>query len=32
VSLKVDGEAVTGTVIPVPTDGRKDVKVEAVIG
>jgi len=31
-SLKVDGKAIDGSVIPVPTDGRKDVKIEAVIG
>ena len=32
VSLKVDGKAIGGSVIPAPTDGRKEVKVEAVIG
>jgi len=32
VTLKVDGKAIDGTVIPPPADGRKDVKVEAVIG
>ena len=26
------GKAVNGGVIPVPADGRKEVKVEAVIG
>jgi len=32
VTLKVDGKSIDGSVVPVPTDGRKDVKVEAVIG
>ena len=32
VSLKVDGKAIAGTIVPVPTDGRTDVKVEASLG
>ncbi len=32
VTLKVDGKPVDGTVVPLPTDGRKEIKVEAVLG
>ncbi len=31
-SLKVDGKAIEGTVVPPPTDGRTEVKVEATLG
>ena len=31
-SLKVDGKPLEGAVVPPPADGRKEVKVEAVIG
>jgi cellobiose phosphorylase len=32
VSLKVDGKAIDGTVVPPPKDGKKEVKVEATLG
>jgi cellobiose phosphorylase len=32
VSLKVDGKSVEGAVVPPPADGRKEVKVEAILG
>jgi cellobiose phosphorylase len=32
VKLVADGKTVKGGVVPVPTDGRKEVKVEAIIG
>ena len=32
VTLKVDGKAIDGTVVPLPTDGRKEIKVEAILG
>jgi len=31
ISLTVDGEPVTGSVVPIPTDGRKDVKVTGIL-
>jgi cellobiose phosphorylase len=32
VSLKVDGKAIDGTVVPPAKDGKKEVKVEAILG
>ena len=32
VTLKVDGKPVDGTVVPLPTDGRKEINVEAILG
>ena len=32
VRLMVDGQPVEGTLVPLPADGKKEVKVEAVIG
>ena len=32
VTLKVDGELVEGTVVAPPTNGKKNVKVEAILG
>ncbi|HEV2174498.1 MAG TPA: hypothetical protein VGR71_13070, partial [Nitrospira sp.] len=32
VALTVDGAAVKGDVIPLPTDGRKQVAVKVVLG
>jgi len=31
IALTVDGEPVAGNVIPIPTDGRKDVKVTGIL-
>jgi cellobiose phosphorylase len=32
IKLEVDGKAVEGNIVPLPGDGRKQVKVNAVIG
>jgi len=32
VALAADGKALDGNVVPLPADGRKEIKVEAVIG
>ena len=31
-ALKIDGQKITGNVIPFPTDGRTAVKVEVTLG
>jgi len=32
VSLKVDGKTIAGVVVPPPQDGKKEVKIEAILG
>ncbi len=31
-TLLVDGQRVAGNLVPLPTDGRKDIRVEVVLG